>query len=140
MIETKDIHWLAGLLEGEGCFALEKNNGSNSKSHNPRITVAMTDKDVIDRAASILHTKVILRHRPGPTGKWKDTYWARIGGNGAIQRMMTLYPLMGVRKQGRIRKAIAHWKTTLTKSEYVKAAWARGAYTNRDIWRTRRVI
>lgn len=50
MIPTKDIYWLAGLLEGEGCFHLDRIRGTPV----PTIRVKMTDRDVVQKVAAVL--------------------------------------------------------------------------------------
>jgi len=40
-----DIAWLAGLLEGEGSFSI--------KNVSAEISIAMSDKDILDRAAQL---------------------------------------------------------------------------------------
>lgn len=55
MIETKDIYWLAGLLEGEGAFCVRgKLSNDGSKGAYPVIQVGSTDRDVIMRAAKLM--------------------------------------------------------------------------------------
>lgn len=44
---NEEAAWLAGILEGEGCF--DFNNGNNHQY--PRIRIEMRDKDVIERVA-----------------------------------------------------------------------------------------
>jgi hypothetical protein len=53
-----DIAWLAGLLEGEGSFMRGKRKDA------PGISLAMTDRDVVERAAKLLRTKCM-----GPLSK-----------------------------------------------------------------------
>jgi hypothetical protein len=48
------LSWLAGLLEGEGSFVA----GKLSKARQPRIAVAMTDRDIIERVANMLDVSV----------------------------------------------------------------------------------
>ena len=105
MTQTKDIYWLAGLLEGDGSFS--NSNGS------PHIQLSMADVDVVKRAQRALRAKRVRsysrqRHdgRTGPT-HWHET---RITGTRAAGWMMTLYPLMGQRRQARIRELLAAWR------------------------------
>src|SRR5207248_1914669 len=102
MISTKDIIWLAGLLEGEGCF--HKQYNSNSLI----IRVVMCDKDIIDRVASLWGAKTYFKSRAN-TGR-KDVYEAHVWGNLATQWMMTLYSLMGIRRKTKILELLKHWK------------------------------
>jgi hypothetical protein len=55
-IATHELHWLAGLLEGEGSFM----PGPPSNSRMPIIAVAMNDADVMSRLGRIFGRKVQL--------------------------------------------------------------------------------
>ena len=54
MKET-DLTWLAGLLEGEGSFLKAPPSDPNC----PRISLEMTDKDVVERAALLMQGKAV---------------------------------------------------------------------------------
>lgn len=60
-MELKDLYWLAGLLEGEGCFTY---SGST-----PMVQLQMTDKDVVERASLLLKGSLGRRTRETYTGK-----------------------------------------------------------------------
>jgi hypothetical protein len=47
-IDDADLHWLAGLLEGEGTFIA----GPPSAPRSPAVQVAMVDRDIVERAGS----------------------------------------------------------------------------------------
>lgn len=119
---TQDIHWLAGLLEGEGCFSVQKHvakqNGKNPNKKRfhpigtiqylPVITLHMTDEDPVAKAASLL--KVAAGKAPHTTVKGKAIYQLTACGIHAVGWMMTLYPLMGKRRKARIAEILANWK------------------------------
>lgn len=100
-----DIAWLAGIIEGEGSFAIAKGS--------PLISVQMTDLDVIHRIAELFGTQTQSFSRPrGRTksgGEYKPVYTIRVHGVRAIQWMMTLYSLMGERRQAKIRAIVKSW-------------------------------
>src|SRR5204863_8589609 len=52
----------------------------------------------------------VKRNNPPPN--WKTSYRLKINGNLAIQWMMTLYCLMGVRRKLKIREHINKWKSS----------------------------
>lgn len=108
MIDTKDIVWLAGLIEGEGCFQSSR-TGNHATSRTPTIDIQMTDKDVIEHAASILgaNPRKPYRHKQG---NHKLVYSVVVCGTRAISWMMTLYTLMGERRQAKIKEIIEAWK------------------------------
>src|SRR5712691_9526273 len=103
MCRTADIHWLAGFLEGEGSFG--KNN-----SGVPQISATSTDLDVVRRMATIVGGPV-YDHWHGRNAKphWKRAYRCVKGGNATAGWMMTLYPLMGLRRRLQIEKVLKQW-------------------------------
>lgn len=46
-----ELAWVAGLLEGEGCFTVKGNAGIK---RNIAVRCQMTDKDVLDRLATFV--------------------------------------------------------------------------------------
>lgn len=100
-MKDTDLHWLAGLLEGEGSFL--KGPPSNPKS--PLIAIQTTDEDVIARVAGYFGNKY------HPAGKQKSHHKQSFSlhkkGLGAVKLMEELYPLMGERRQRQIDEAIA---------------------------------
>jgi len=97
-IENK-IYYIAGLLEGEGSFGFY---GC------PVIQINMTDGDVIEGARKILHPKANIRTQQ--KNDRKLMYILHISGPIAIQWMMTIYPLMKMRRKQKIREVIEKWK------------------------------
>jgi hypothetical protein len=93
MISELDLHWLAGLLEGEGSFM----PGEPSSPNAPRISLAMTDFDIVRRAADLLGIKSVGEYE-GKNG-WQTSYSFHLKGNRAIAVMRQLYPLMGARRK-----------------------------------------
>lgn len=102
-MKTSDLHWLAGLIEGEGCIG----KAHKRPRFTPCITVAMTDRDVILRVAELFKRKI---YEAAPPNR-KRIFSTRVSGAEAIAWMMTLYSLMGERRKARIREAIAEWKS-----------------------------
>jgi hypothetical protein len=88
-----DLHWLAGLLEGDGTFGL---TGSPTRRY-PLISVEMCDRDVVIRAATILGATGAHPREPEEEG-WSVTYVAKISGERAAAWMRRLRPLMGLRR------------------------------------------
>jgi hypothetical protein len=106
MISTKDLYWLAGLFEGEGCFTAKRENGGGY----PYIFCGMTDRDVIERIHKLIPSTVIeiKSKKLGYKPIWR---WAIWGGK-AAGVMMTLYPLMGERRKAKIKELLEKWKKT----------------------------
>ena len=100
------VVWLAGLLEGEGTFLAV---GSNKRGYRPRLQLKMTDRDVVQHAASILRYKNKI-YTGQPTNKdWKRWFLLAIEGDQAVLWMLRLLPLMGKRRRKQIMTAIRRY-------------------------------
>jgi hypothetical protein len=101
--EENDFYWLAGLLEGEGSFM----SGPPSAPNNPRISVAMTDQDIIERVAQLCQTtSQALRSR---NEHHKLVYRMLLRGKNAVELMRHLHPLMGIRRQAQINRVLENY-------------------------------
>jgi hypothetical protein len=110
MITTLEIAWLAGLLEGEGSFGFYGTCG-------PRVFLSMTDKDVVQHAASLLHVKRI--NPRAPLGYGKKLLWVfDVAGIRAVGIMLTVYKFLGTRRQEKIRDCLAKWRKKLPMTKY----------------------
>jgi len=115
-----ELGWLVGLLEGEGCFGLTGYRSGENKT-TPIIQLAMTDLDVVRRAAAILgggqkEPRVQLAAgqmagTDGPIAR-KTVYRWRVAGKRAIEVMRLVLPHMGERRSARIREIFDRSGTT----------------------------
>lgn len=84
----------------------------------------MTDLDVVEHVKNIIDkTKIISSHaaHEGKDGSQRKTrYTFTLTGDLAIQWMMTIYPLMGLRRKSKIRELIHHWKINDEKLRIIK--------------------
>ena len=100
-MEIVDLAWLAGILEGEGSFL----KAPPSDPGRPRISLQMTDEDVVARAAVLLGVKYSSsKDRKRPT--WKPTFQLQVKGKRAAGLMRELYPQMGQRRRSQILAAL----------------------------------
>lgn len=101
-VEIKNIHWLAGLLEGEGSFGFY--NGG------PLIQLNMCDYDIVEKAHKKLSctSKILILNKEYTNHN--TSYRITIQGSLAISWMFTLYSLMGKRRKNQITEAINKWK------------------------------
>lgn len=98
MKET-DIAWLAGLLEGEGSFIVQKVRA-------PYISVQMTDKDIIQRVADMWNRKVVMGGKGGRLGN-KDQYKTALHGPKTVYEVCKMIlPHMGDRRTTNIKKIL----------------------------------
>jgi hypothetical protein len=100
MIKSSDIYWLAGILEGEGCFLYDTS---------ARIQLKMTDEDVIVKSRDLMSPNSKIRIGIQKNTNHKTSYSFCIQGNLAIQWLMTLYSLMGRRRKERFREIFINW-------------------------------
>jgi|SRR5712664_1231726 len=91
-----DLHWLAGLLEGEGCFGFDG-------SHYVRLKMA--DEDVVRRAAGLMGGRAVMeRSRKDP--RHQLMWYVGVYGGRARLLMEKLLPLMGARRAAKIRAVL----------------------------------
>jgi len=98
-----DIAWLAGLLEGEGCFDLMKVC--------PRVRLTMCDLDVLIKAADLLgcHRVINFSRKTGRENNLNPAYYTALHGEPAINIMKIIRPLMGERRGKKIDEILASW-------------------------------
>lgn len=88
-----DIAWLAGIIEGEATFVWQQGR--------PRIVVAMTDLDIIEKIESIVEsgTKIYVDEKPNckPLYKWGVSKRSTL-----VDLMQKIRPHMGQRRGARI--------------------------------------
>ena len=113
--------WLAGWLEGEGCFL--NANGSIS------ISICSIDLDVITKVAALMGCTEKLRIKKPTTLTRHTAYVCRLGGQKAEDIMLAIRPYMGLRRGQKIDELIA-WRAAgpARKSAIVKARWANPQY------------
>ena len=96
-----DLYWLAGLLEGEGCFSF-------TSRKRPQVVLAMTDEDVVARVAAMWGRNYRVRSAPSDRNRnAKPLYAVAVTGWVAVELCRRLKPFMGQRRQARIQELIA---------------------------------
>lgn len=99
--------WLAGLLDGEGCFDAPKGN--------PRIRVKMTDLDVVIRAADLMgattHGAVDSRLRVDGRPRSRLLV-AQVTGKKALDVMHAILPYLGSRRSAKVTEIICDRATS----------------------------
>ncbi len=108
---TEEAAWLAGVLEGEGCFDLNRGD-----SRYPRVRVEMTDRDIIVRIKALVGGGSILE-KPGKQVQHSTTYNLQIAAMAQVQKLFeAILPWMGIRRGKQIRLLMenAGWAAQIT--------------------------
>jgi hypothetical protein len=96
-----EIAWLAGLLEGEGCFMIQHHAS-------PSIQLSMTDLDVVIKAAKIMEISLDRIHpKRDNQPNHKPCYVLRCDGPEAFIWMRAIRPHMGDRRGAKIDEVIS---------------------------------
>jgi hypothetical protein len=107
MSENEEFYWLVGLLEGEGSFMKPPPSSPNA----PRISINMTDEDVIARVAVIFKRKYqFIKSR---NINHKDSYRVTLSGKRAIEFMIACRHIMSKRRQRQIDEALSKYDGSL---------------------------
>jgi hypothetical protein len=88
--------WLAGLIDGEGCFDAPRGN--------PRIRIKMSDLDVVLRAADLMGARTYME--TPREDYFKPCMVAQITGDRAAAVMRALLPYLGSRRSGKATEII----------------------------------
>jgi hypothetical protein len=109
-MDIKELYWLAGIIEGEGCFDATRRRSNGA--HYPHITVNMTDEDVVRRCHAVAKVGTVYGPHLSPSRAHHQPIWTwKVGKMAdAVGLMMTLYPIMGERRQAKIRERLAMWQ------------------------------
>lgn len=100
---------LAGLLEGEGAFIVQRVPADAHQTARIRIRISlqMTDRDVVERVCGIVGLGTV-RMAKAQKAHHKDTYrWLVSAMRPVTDLMERLCPLMGERRQEQIRTCLA---------------------------------
>ena len=53
-VAATDLAWLAGIVDGEGCFSVKRNHGASKSAHMVCLVLCNTSRPMIDRAVAIM--------------------------------------------------------------------------------------
>lgn len=103
-----DLAWVAGLIEGEGSVYTKYVKGRPY----PGIRVGMTDEDVVRRLHSLVPGSTITGPHEPTTAWGRKPWWLWYAQRQAVAAglLMSIYPLMGQRRQQSIQSVLAKWR------------------------------
>jgi hypothetical protein len=107
MNSMQESAWLAGLLEGEGCFIAYKEKNKTCRTRF-EVKLKMCDKDVIEKAQEIVPTRtgriIISKSKKK---NWSDAYAAKWNGKEAEILARRVLPYMGKRRSEKIKEILS---------------------------------
>lgn len=110
MATVKDLGYLAGIIDGEGCLQLRDNHNKGRRFY-PRITVKMTDLDVLQKCQRITGAGNIRPIKNVPLGYKPQWSWTVEKGRDASAILMTIYSMMSARRQEKIVEILRGWRS-----------------------------
>src|SRR4051812_35778318 len=100
-IDDADLHWLIGILEGEGTFL----KGPPSAPRSPVVRVEMTDRDVMARVGVGL-ARAVVTLPPRRVG-YRASYLVSLKGIDAVRLMVKTRSELGAHRREQIGRALA---------------------------------
>jgi NADPH-dependent glutamate synthase beta subunit-like oxidoreductase len=101
MIETAaELAWIAGLLEGEGNFHVQRPRGRGCLV----VRFGSTDRDVADTVRTVLGAKKVNTY--GLPNRRKPYHCVAVYGQTAREVMQAVYPYMHARRKARIDECL----------------------------------
>lgn len=113
-MQTIDIAWAAGFLEGEGSFGRYSRGNSCL-----RIRASQVELEPLERLQKLFggHINSLpVRHPNGRIEKCQPISEWFLSGHRAAALMMTIYKFMSPRRQNKIKELLDHWKQFLPRS------------------------
>lgn len=103
-----EIAWVAGLLEGEGSFL----RASPSQPGHPRVTVQMTDEDVIRRIREVVGHGCVVPTSDTRNPDWQPAFRWTVKGTPAVELMEKVRPWMYSRRREQLDAALASYSVS----------------------------
>ncbi len=103
-MKEKELYWLAGILEGEGCFLTRKDKDGHIKSWG--IECSMTDEDIIRKIYSIYQGGRLTYTEPKNPKHKPQWRWCLNKRKHLDHLLPELLPLMGSRRSNRIKEML----------------------------------
>lgn len=119
-----EFAWLTGVLEAEGTFL----RPIPSEPRLPIVTCQMTDRDVIERVATLFGTTVTSLER----GDRRTIYATRVKGSRAVRLMRDLAPRMGRHRRRAIASALSCYEPPARKLSFESAEAIRERHRHGD--------
>lgn len=107
-MELKDIGWIAGFLEGEGCFTKTRTTSC--------VHASQVNPEPVEKLQRLLGGRVHRFKNTCVNGQ--DYYRWSAYASRAVGIMMTIYSLMSLKRRNKIREVIQIWQKAPWRGEY----------------------
>lgn len=115
MATNEQIAWAAGIFEGEGCISLmqSRSRGSNRTRPWVRLSVQMTDRDVIEHLYEVVAVGGVSLHHRANRPKYKDCWaWQASARDDVIELLTLFLPWLGNRRTAKANEALELLRAT----------------------------
>ena len=103
----EELAWAGGLFEGEGCIGLYRRKGRRLPE--PRLRIAMTDEDILQRFAKAIGFGNVLGpyHFPSMPAHYKPRFVWQVTGFHLTQAVLAMmWPWLGDRRKATAREVL----------------------------------
>lgn len=101
------LGWVAGILEGEGCFSPAHSKAASGVIYNyARIQLSMTDEDVMQRFNDTVGVGKLSGPHYYKNKTWKPRWTWTVRSADAKELMSAILPLMGARRSEAIKSSL----------------------------------
>lgn len=105
-MESNQVAWAAGVIEGEGCFTIVKNSKAKN-GMSAKFVLQMNDKDIVDRLFGLFGLGKVY-HRPS-RGSSKESWAWTIYKVSELEKLIKLVlPWLGQRRASKANE-ILEW-------------------------------
>ncbi len=107
VITPEQVAWVAGMIEGEGSFIIDRREGGRRTYASPRIQVSMTDRDVIERLRDLCGGRVAFEPQHGKMNRQDQWRWSLQGYDAVAALGPLILPWLGERRAVRYQEVMA---------------------------------
>jgi len=129
-LTERELGWLAGLIDGEGCIYLCSRGGKRKDNYKAGVRIAMCCHDTIEYTSSLLHKINVPHHitkRSGNPAKNTSDSWAiTVEGH---KRVLKFLPLITEALITKKQQAQVVWQFSLQR----EAKWHAAPYDESDL-------
>lgn len=106
-LDERDLLYLAGLMEGEGCFSVRHRIVKGKRYTQVGVSLQMIDRDVVARVGQLIRQSHREAKSPQRPSHWSQPWVLTLYGPAAEELMHALLPHMGERRSARIKECLS---------------------------------